>query len=1058
MAAGTPAGIQVGTAHILVTPQLHPQFGSSLQSILGQQMGQAGRAGGSQLISSISASANAGPVRARFGVVGRNLAAAVIGGFAAAGIAKGIGKVISTGIDETKDFAAGQARLTAGLKSTGNQAGVTVGQLEDLASSIQGYSGQTDDSIVSTEQLLLTFTNIRNEAGKNNDIFTQTTKIAADMSARLGGDASASAIQLGKALNDPIKGVTALQRVGVSFDEGQKATIKTLVQSGNTLGAQKIILAELNKEFGGSAKAVGDTLPGQLNRGKRSFEDLSQSVVQAVLPAFTAIVPKVTAFIQWIGPKLTTGVQAAGRAIGVISDAVKLVVGSFTGAGADVERFSGPVTNGLINAGAIIRRVFDDVKSGAVPILHAMGEAFRDVGTFVTRDVIPSLQNLWSFLAPALIPALRIIGTILVGTVVVGFRALGKILVDVVGPVLRAVTGFLNRHQVAIKAVAIFITGLLIPALTIMAARFVYTRLVMLGVNAALLIVNGALRAMAAVQAIVNAVMNANPFVRIATLIIALGAALIYAYNHSKTFRDIVQAVFHAVASAGQFMWNSVLKPVFDALKFAWQLVMTAFRFYWENYAHPVISAFATAGTWLWNVVLKPTFAAISGAWSGLAAGFSWIYHNVMEPVWGLIQTGIQAIASAFSWVKGAIEKAWSGLVDIFKAPINLTLSVVNTFDRIVDDVTGAIGLGRPLPEHLHLATGGRVPGTGAGDVVPAMLTPGEVVMSVPAVKRYGLDYMLGLNAQKFAGGGQALPITPYAYGSGQHGSYGSFNPLSAVFDTGKWVLSKAEHLLRAGAAAALSASLAPVRALLNPLGNAGAAGWVHGAANHVFDEVVRWVRGKEGSELVGVEGGSGVPTGSAQLIAQRLLPAFGWGADQFPPLQTLWNGESGWRWDALNPSSGAYGIPQSLPADKMASAGADWRTNPETQERWGLGYIKSAYGSPAQALAAWISRDPHWYAHGGEVTPLHGSIPAGVFDRGGILPSGAAAFNFSGRPEGYLDPDESRALKAVLSGATGGGARPGLFAGANVVIGDNVDLEAYDRKNDWQQRQGRAR
>jgi hypothetical protein len=77
-----------------------------------------------------------------------------------------------------------------------------------------------------------------------------------------------------------------------------------------------------------------------------------------------------------------------------------------------------------------------------------------------------------------------------------------------------------------------------------------------------------------------------------------------------------------------------------------------------------------------------------------------------MEPVWGLIQTGIQAIASAFAWVKTAIETAWSGLVDVFKAPINLTLSVVNTFDRIVDDVTGAIGLGRPLPEHLHSGDG----------------------------------------------------------------------------------------------------------------------------------------------------------------------------------------------------------------------------------------------------------------------------------------------------------------------------------------------------------------
>src|SRR5262245_66611796 len=81
------------------------------------------------------------------------------------------------------------------------------------------------------------------------------------MSAALGQDGKASAIQLGKALNDPIKGVTALQRVGVSFTKSQKNQIKALVESGNTLGAQKVILRELGKEFGGAAKAATDPTP-----------------------------------------------------------------------------------------------------------------------------------------------------------------------------------------------------------------------------------------------------------------------------------------------------------------------------------------------------------------------------------------------------------------------------------------------------------------------------------------------------------------------------------------------------------------------------------------------------------------------------------------------------------------------------------------------------------------------------------------------------------------------------------------------------------------------------
>lgn len=95
---------------------------------------------------------------------------------------------------------------------------------------------------------------------------------------------------------------------------------------------------------------------------------------------------------------------------------------------------------------------------------------------------------------------------------------------------------------------------------------------------------------------------------------------------------------------------------------------------------------------------------------------------------------------------------------------------------------------------------------------------------------------------------------------------------------------------------------------------------------------------------------------------ARLLLPEYGFGQEQWPCLDQLWIGESNWRWWVANPSSGAYGIPQSLPAEKMATVGADWRTSPVTQIRWGLDYIKRSYGSPCTALDRWQSRSPHWY------------------------------------------------------------------------------------------------
>lgn len=99
---------------------------------------------------------------------------------------------------------------------------------------------------------------------------------------------------------------------------------------------------------------------------------------------------------------------------------------------------------------------------------------------------------------------------------------------------------------------------------------------------------------------------------------------------------------------------------------------------------------------------------------------------------------------------------------------------------------------------------------------------------------------------------------------------------------------------------------------------------------------------------------------GTAQAIAYELVTAAGHSDTEYRCLHALWMRESGWNHFAQNPSSGAYGIPQALPASKMATAGADWATNPETQIRWGLGYIDARYGSPC---AAWEhSERKNWY------------------------------------------------------------------------------------------------
>ncbi|KGM13961.1 aggregation-promoting factor C-terminal-like domain-containing protein [Cellulomonas bogoriensis] len=102
------------------------------------------------------------------------------------------------------------------------------------------------------------------------------------------------------------------------------------------------------------------------------------------------------------------------------------------------------------------------------------------------------------------------------------------------------------------------------------------------------------------------------------------------------------------------------------------------------------------------------------------------------------------------------------------------------------------------------------------------------------------------------------------------------------------------------------------------------------------------------------------VAPGTSRAIALEMVLARGWDEAQFACLDSLWTKESNWRVTAENPSSGAYGIPQSLPGSKMASAGSDWRTNPRTQITWGLGYIANRYGNPCGAWAH--SQARNWY------------------------------------------------------------------------------------------------
>jgi hypothetical protein len=192
-----------------------------------------------------------------------------------------VGDFISGSIQEASEWNSAIAQTEAVVKSTGMAAGLTTQQMADMAGAMSASSGTSifaDDAILGAQNVLATFTQIK---GTN---FGDATQSILDISQAMGTDLQSSALQVGKALNDPVAGIGALSRVGVSFSEDQKKMIEAMVQTGDVAGAQQIILGELNKEFGGSAAAAVDTYAGQQALVAAQFADIQQTLGEALLP------------------------------------------------------------------------------------------------------------------------------------------------------------------------------------------------------------------------------------------------------------------------------------------------------------------------------------------------------------------------------------------------------------------------------------------------------------------------------------------------------------------------------------------------------------------------------------------------------------------------------------------------------------------------------------------------------------------------------------------------------------------------------------------------------
>lgn len=435
------------------------------------------------------------------------------------------------------------AQTAVAIKSTGGAAGVSAKHVENLAARLENLTATEAETVQMGANLLLTFTNIQNKAGAGNAIFDRATNTIVDMSRALGQDMKSSAIQLGKALNDPVKGITALRRVGVSFTKDQEAQIKKLAESGKMLKAQKMILGELNKEFGGSGRAYAKTFAGQWDLVKHKVGEAGETIMSHFMPALS---------------KMVSGLPG--------------------------------VVDKMIAWG-------ESISTKLGPIFQKIGDAFSQLGQQIWPKLQPVLQQVgallgsWgSSLANILGPALSALGTAFAG----------------VASAILPVIGFFARNKTAATALAVAIGALVVVTKAHAAAMAVAAAGGLAGWIKQLPIVVSLTKVWTAVQWALNLAMRANPIGIVVTAIAALAAGLVYAYKHSETFRNIVNKAFELVKAGAQILWQGI-KRLWDIFKklatFVAGKAAGAFRLLFNVFAS-VSKGVITAWAWVVDKVI----------------------------------------------------------------------------------------------------------------------------------------------------------------------------------------------------------------------------------------------------------------------------------------------------------------------------------------------------------------------------------------------------------------------------------------------------------------------
>jgi len=816
---------------------------------------------------------------------------------------------------------------------------------------------------------------------------------------------------------------TISQKLGDAFKSGRMAdAINTAVGIAKQFGR---LIADIAGTIGNVLKAAAAGGGDALGAIGEAFKELRKiTAMPEVQKALTSIFTAINAIAKLLAGTLGAVIQAALPLLAALAPVVTELAEKFAPVLADLATSLGKALMPIITA---LLPVVKDVGGVLVGLVQAVMPLLQPIGNLIAtviQAIAPFIKTLLDALVPfvamlaqalvpifaALLPAVQLVGQFLAAMAPL-FPQLLTALTPLLPPLGQLITALLQLAMQVITPLMPLITGLASLLATVLAGA----------VNLLVPVITtviGWLTALAdGVKKVVGWIVDA------------------FQWLYDKLVgHSIIPDMVRAIISWFGSLWTGT-KKIFTDLKnwvvTTWNALWDGVRTKWNSFWSGLRSAISGAWTTVKNGV-SDLKNGITNTWNNLWNGARDKISGIFSTISGKISTFKSAMKTAFSTLRDSLGTIWDGVKSKIASPVRFVVNSVynNGIRKMWNSIAGKISSKITLPSiSLGFNRGGVVPGSGNKDTVPAMLTPGERILSNQQVAALGghrgIDAMLGKDRPTKTGGNptsqqerKRQQATPHFGNGGIIGTIGSAIG-GAVSSAASWTKDLVLGGLKAAAQKALSAL---VRPLINQIPGSGIGNLMRGLVNKGVDGMLGWF-GNEDKKAVG---GPAVQRAMSWVKTQNGLP-YQWAGNGNPSwdcsglmsaIESVIRGEGPhrrWATGAFSGSSGPAGWVRNLNSPFMIgitnagvghTAGTLGGMNVESSGGAGVHMGKSARGY-----------------NDGLFTSRWGFAPAAKFDSGGLLQPGATmSVNATGRPERVLSADHTARLDAMLASAGTGG------------------------------------